>query len=522
MAYVTEAEQRRQAFQRLLDAEKTQSERNILGQFATPPRLARDILAAAQALLVDRKTPIDFLDPAFGTGSFFSALLDTFAPDRLGRCHGIEIDPHYGKPAAQLWADSPLKLHEADFTALPAPASEGERFDLLICNPPYVRHHHLASEEKKRLVAIAQQRASVRPSGLTGLYAHFMYLAHPWMREGGIAGWLIPSEWLSVNYGRTLRQYLLDRMTLLHIHQFNPEDTQFDDALVSSTVVWFQACLPKPAHTVRFSYGGSLAEPSQERVVTVAELRRRPKWSGLFAPRTSTSESSVLVRDLFRPKRGLATGANQFFLLAEDEIERRGLPWTFFRPALPSPRYLPDPIIRRDAAGWPLVGRRRFLLHCRLPEREVERDYPALWAYLQEGVAEGISERYLCRKRSPWYSQEERAPARFLCSYMGRGSAKGTPPLRFFHNRSEAVATNVYLNLYPKGALEQAMQSDPELEEMLWEALNQVGEELLQRHGRTYGGGLLKIEPKELGATPLPGLTGDIVQHVHAQTALFA
>lgn len=60
------------------------------------------------------------------------------------------------------------------------------------------------------------------------------------MAEGGVAGWLVPSEFMDVNYGKGVKYYLLSRVTLLHIHRFDPNDVQFADALVSSAVVWFR------------------------------------------------------------------------------------------------------------------------------------------------------------------------------------------------------------------------------------------------------------------------------------------
>jgi hypothetical protein len=76
-------------------------------------------------------------------------------------------------------------------------------------------------------------------SGLAGLYCYFLLLSHDWMEEQGLAIWLIPSEFMDVNYGVTLRRYLTEHVTLLHIHRFCPTDVQFTDALVSSAVVVF-------------------------------------------------------------------------------------------------------------------------------------------------------------------------------------------------------------------------------------------------------------------------------------------
>jgi hypothetical protein len=53
--------------------------------------------------------------------------------------------------------------------------------------------------------------------------------------------------------------------------------------------------------------------------------------------------------------------------------------------------------------------------------------------------------------------------------------------------------------LYPKPALEKALSNKPELLKKVWQALNRISDETLIGEGRVYGGGLHKLEPKELG-----------------------
>jgi hypothetical protein len=122
------------------------------------------------------------------------------------------------------------------------------------------------------------------------------------------------------------------------------------------------------------------------------------------------------------------------------------------------------------------------------------------------GIREGIDQRYLCRHRSPWYAQESRPAAPFLCTYMGRQTANSKNPFRFFLNHSEATAPNVYLMLYPKPILAQKLSDDPALRGAVWRALRAIPSEVLMHKGRVYGGGLYKIEPKELAAVPADGV----------------
>ncbi len=329
-----ERERRRLSLQASLDAQKSPTERNRLGQFATPAALADEIIHVGIGLLDDQR-PVRFLDPAFGTGAFYSALLRCVPHARIARATGFEIDPHYGTAARDLWADTPLNLMLEDFTR----ATPSQRPNLIVCNPPYVRHHHVGNGDKVRLRALVKKLSGEDLSGLTGLYGYFLLLADVWMSPRGIAGWLIPSEFMDVNYGRAIKRYLLgNNVTLLRIHRFDPHDVQFDDALVSSAVVWLRKSPSPPGHAVEFSFGGSLTKPSVVTSVPISDLRNAAKWSRFPCDATSApTRVGVTLKDLFAIKRGVATGANKFFVLSRDMINERQLPREAFRPVLPPP-----------------------------------------------------------------------------------------------------------------------------------------------------------------------------------------
>lgn len=500
-------ESRRLVLQSELDAKKTQGERNRLGQFATPTALAVDILNYAKALHPPGE-PVCFLDPAVGTGAFYSALLRVFPKHQIETAVGFEIDPHYQEPSVQFWSGSGLDLKLADFTREePSP-----QFNLVICNPPYVRHHHLQNGEKGQLQHRSYVTSGMKLSGLAGLYCHFLGLSNAWMTEGAIAGWLIPSEFMDVNYGRAVKRYLLEEVTLLQIHRFDPTSVQFTDALVSSAIVWFKKTRPNSDHTVTFSFGGTLLEPSVVRQVSARDLAAEAKWTRFPLATVRARNVSTTLSDLFTIKRGLATGDNDFFILDANTIEARRLPMSAFRPILPSPRYLDSDEVAADVKGLPILDRRLFLLDTRLSEGEIHARFPTLFAYLEEGKSRGVHNRYLCQHRAPWYSQENRPPAPLLCTYLGRGDSKGGRPFRFILNNSKATVSNVYLAMYPSARLTHTHAEDPNLMRRIWEFLNQLKPDQLLSEGRVYGGGLHKLEPRELANVAVGGIADLIPQ----------
>jgi hypothetical protein len=85
---------------------------------------------------------------------------------------------------------------------------------------------------------------------------------------------------------------------------------------------------------------------------------------------------------------------------------------------------------------------------------------------------------------------------------MGRPTRRSDSPFRFILNYSKATTANVYLLLYPKPDLAASLSKHPELYRKLWKALSSISAEMLIDEGRVYGGGLHKLEPKELANVP--------------------
>lgn len=501
---ISQLEASRLDVQLALDAARSRTDRNRLGQFATPPILARQLLEATQVYLPPTKG-ISFLDPALGTGAFYSAALTSLDPARVRRATGFEIDASFHEAAMSLWGGLGLQVRNEDFL-LADPPTDGRRFDVLVCNPPYVRHHHIGAGLKQDYRARALAHSGVQLSGLAGLYTYFMVAAQRWLTPSGIAAWLVPSEFMDVNYGSSVKEYLASHYTILRVHRFAPDDVQFADALVSSVVLWLKNDSPLPSHEVHLTTGGALTSPARSNTRPQKHFTRTARWTQLFSAPAEEPTATLTVGDLFVIKRGIATGANDFFLLSPERVQALQLPLAALTPILPPPRHLHGDEVLADERGHPLLAAAGFLLNVRAPIKDLSRQAPSVVKYLLEGEST-FAARYLCRSRRPWYAQEVRPPAPLLCTYMGRSTESGRLPFRFIRNHSSATATNVYLLLYPKPPLELALREDPTLLDRLWKGLQTLTLADFARQSRVYGGGLHKLEPRELASLDISCLS---------------
>lgn len=482
-------ELKRQELQKKLDDQKDPRERNLMGQYATPFRLASQICTKVNVFF--NGTIDSFLEPSIGTGVFYSALGEIA---KIKKAVGYEIDTHYYAPAKELWKNNDIRLINEDF--LDACPENG--FSLIIANPPYSRHHHISKEKKEQYRKRIKTDYGLSISGLSGLYCYFMILSTGWLKEDGLSCWLIPSEFLYVNYGKEIKKFLLEKVDLISIHTFDSDDVQFDDALVSSSIVIFRNSPPRNGE-ISFSWGNDINNPSRTLSVRRSTLDYSEKWNESYLCGSGNRKPVCTIDSFFTIRRGIATGDNSFFIVDQHTIDKFDLPRELLVQVIPPPRKLAcDRFDRLTASQNPL-----YLIRSDMPYDVIRTKYPGYSDYIEEGIKKGVNMRSNCKSRDVWYNCECRDAAPLLLSYMGR--CNGKVPFRFILNETDAIATNSYLMIYPKHEFRHHFNNCHTKEEV-WEALRSISSEELMEHGRSYGGGLYKLEPKELASVPCPQL----------------
>ena len=208
------------------------------------------------------------------------------------------------------------------------------------------------------------------------------------------------------------------------------------------------------------------------------------------APRSNGSHG-VPLSEFARVVRGIASGANDFFFLTSEQIRQHGLDKKYFKRAIGRTRdcrqekLIPDDIEALDNAGRPT-----WLLSIGKQSKE---ELPAsLRNYIETGERLGLHERSLIKTRRPWYRMEERSVPGLLFAYLGRREC------RFIENCAGVVPLTGFLCVYP-------WKDSSEYRDKLWRALNhpQTTANLIFV-GKSYGGGAIKVEPRQLDSLEIP------------------
>ena len=438
--------------------------RRPLGQTYT----SREIVEAMIAWAAANGSPTRVVDPGAGSGRYLLAAAKSFPEARL---FGVDVDPLAAlmlraNLAACGLADR-AEVRVSDFRTLSLPPADGST--LFLGNPPYVRHHSIPPEWKEWFAATAK-RHGLKASKLAGLHVHFFLATAEHARPGDYGAFITSSEWLDVNYGKLVRDLLLDGLGGQSLHLIDASVFPFDDVATTGMITCFKI--------------GDSPAAVKLRGVSRTRLAASDKWSVLTRPSPKLPEGYVELGELCRVHRGAVTGANRVWV-------RRGaasdLPERVLFPSVTKAREL-------FAAGKRLTSGEGLRNVIDLPwdldvfdaeeRRQIDR-------FLREAQLKGVDKGYIAANRKAWWSVGLRDAAPILATYMAR-----RPPA-FVRNDIDARHINIAHGVYPRTPM------SPALLDRLADALR-ASVNLSQ--GRTYAGGLVKFEPREMERIPVPNL----------------
>jgi adenine-specific DNA-methyltransferase len=465
-------------------------------QFFTPPAIAR--LMAEMAL---PKPGQSVLDPACGTGALVAALREREPGLQIT---AIDIDPaplaHLRGCAAR--ADA-TEVICGDFLAW----LDDRQFDLVIANPPYLKYQHFDCADA--VYAGLSSALGIKISKLSNLYLLFILEGYRRLRAGGRLVYLVPGEWTNANFGASFKHFLARSRCLARLVYFSHAVETFDDALTTSCILE----LVKPASAnegidrflavyvdeaarlddVRLA----LADGQSREKVRASErdagaMAKEKKWDHVLRDSASRETTPTCWRplgDWCRSRRGIATGANEFFHLSASRAASIGIAADHLMPCVGGARHVKGLVFSSgDYDALHTADQPSLLLNA------TSITTPGEGKYIRYGESLGLPQRYLLSVRKPWYRMERANPAPIWVGVFGRGD------LRVIRNRSGVAQLTTFHGLSPA-------TEDPLVIDALVVLLNSpAARQAIGRARRVFGAGLEKIEPADLLDIELPDL----------------
>lgn len=466
--------------------------RKRFAQFFTPEAIA-DFMAR---WVLDGRKKMDVLEPAFGLGAFSRSL---FKQNPKVRVVGYEADETIYNYAAEnvAQAGSNVLLYNEDYLR----ASWKDKYDGIICNPPYLKFHDY---DNASLVPLVNEQLGIRLNGFTNLYTLFLLKSISQLRDGGRMAYIVPSEFLNSDYGVEVKRALLRSGVLRHVVVVDFTQCAFDDALTTACILLCHK--DGSLSEVRFSHvsdvGQLQASLADYSAWAADQLKPETKWKQYYEGARSAGYRHLVPFSTFaKVSRGIATGANDYFTFRESKKELYGIPERCLMRCVCHSTdvhglFFTDDDFQRlshsDKAVYLFNG-------CADGADEHVREYISL------GEETGADKRYLTASRKPWYAIENRKPSPIWVSVFNR---KG---LRFVRNIAGVSNLTTFHCVYDAGVVD--------IDVLFGYLVTNVAKEIFMDNSRQYGNGLVKFEPNDLNkgkAVDLRLLTEEEAQLVSA------
>jgi adenine-specific DNA-methyltransferase len=482
-------------------------ERKLRGGFYTPLELASYLVK--WGIRSDTKR---VLEPSCGDGNFIIAIQESLrgkSEANAGTLLDIvavevnadELRKAQARAEQDRTSGTKIEWVNQDFFRAYSELIKKDKFNLVIGNPPFIRFQYF--EDSSRELAFNHLRkAGYKPSKLDNAWVAFVQLSIELLQSGGRLAMVVPAELLQVKYANQLRSRLanqFEHIVLIGFKRLVFPEIQQEVFLLLAEGKRELGNNPSDIHTLEFTDGtellkvGNLSDAVAH--IPAKHSRNGMKWTSLFIDEPAflaldeaeKAKGLTQLGKLAEVDIGIVTGRNSFFILNEDQ--KNGL--------------------QVSHLNLPIIGRTSALKSTAFTEEDFDlykTQYPCfllnlngidfdnfpkpLMDYLKSGEKEQIQNGYKCKIRKRWFDVPSiYVPDLFLFRQIHRY------PLLVV-NKAKATSTDTIHRV----RLKEGVNGDL-LANVSFNSLTLGWAEVC---GRSYGGGVLELEPREAEELPIP------------------
>lgn len=460
----------------------------LSGTYYTPPDAIQFMI---EYLKREQQDFSNVLEPSAGDGRFLPLLQEC-----AEHITAVELFQEKVDNMSREYAGDSCTIVKNNF--LDFAVNTSERYSLIIGNPPYINKKLMKEEdiEKARNICV---EAGLKEAVMQNMWLAFVVGACRLLRPDGSIFFVLPMEFLQVQYAEKLRGHLEKQFNIIHIIVF--KKALFPEIEQEICLVYLTNKNGAERH-IRYEVYEDCREniPIQEN--SIRWNKPLKKWSNAVL---SDDDISLLknamnrysqIKNMGEIAPGIVTGGNRYFILSKEKVEEYQCR-EFVLPIVQKASYIPKDTIEISEAVVNEISRDNkpvYLLNLS-QEKDMQRLPIRLQGYLdcvgqQEVDDKLFKECYKCSNRIPWYGVPivKKGEVVFFKRY-------GCLP-RIFYNSANVHTTDAGYHI--------RLRDEFDGESLVFCFFNSITLAQCEFNGRYYGGGVCELVPTEFKEIVVP------------------
>lgn len=450
------------------------------GSFYTPDNLIKFMVS----YIKNRVTPCSILEPSAGDGRFVKYIEKLSKNITL-----VEFDDNKIPYLKNLFADK-CKVICNDF--IDYSLHEKEKYDLIIGNPPYIAKKTIPEEQYNNSQKIAEY-FNLDKSIIQNLWVSFVLASTKMLTKTGAMFFVLPFEFLQVQYAEKLRNFLETKFNTIEIITF--EERIFEDIEQDICLVYLANEKNEKSY-IQYTTLVS-AEDTTKRFSSIIK-RNKPlkKWSNCILDDEETdcfmriAANYPKISQFGEISPGIVTGANSFFILPKLAIDTMKVPKDNILPIITKSSNITSLLMYSEADFDSMISSDIPTHLLNLNGLEKKRFSKKLKKYIEDGEREEINRGFKCRNRKRWYDVPivKNGQACFFKRYHN------VP--KIIINKAGVHTTDIAYNV--------RFKKEYDADSFAFCFYNSLTLALCEYNGRFYGGGVGELVPNEFKDLNIP------------------